>query len=293
MLPGKVRLAFLASLTFLAGIAFSPGHSSATGQEGANGEGRDGELKRLQRERIAVVRDMTQQDAMRAQSGKAPLDEILASTRMLAEAELEGCQSDEARVIILQKIVGAARDTERVAESFARSGQVSERMAHKAKAERLHFEIELARAKCQTEAKRIEGNTSQGLHRSEVALAEKRAAIKQAAVKVATAQRGKAQAGLAAIRAQLAQAKAAESYAEKRFQRFNELVQTKSIGERLLDEQRYKLEEASAKRVATEGQVAEAESQLAIEQARVVQAQLEFEEAQLRLEQLKARLQAR
>jgi hypothetical protein len=66
---------------------------------------------------------------------------------MLAEAELDACDSDKDRVTALEKILVMARDTEKLAVSFYKSGQGRVGTALKAKAERLRFEIALERAK--------------------------------------------------------------------------------------------------------------------------------------------------
>jgi hypothetical protein len=279
-------LAALAALLLTAWVAHADDRQATAQDQGAR-------IKELQKDWLAAVRAVAREDAMRAKDGQALPDDMQASTRLLAEAELAACESDKERAIALEDVLVTARETERLAEALARSGQGRAGTALKAKAERLRFEIALERAKANVAAKPVGGDASQALRRGRVALAEKQAAIKQAAVKVTEAQRAKAQASLATLKAQVAQAKAAESYAEMQLQRFKDLLQTNAIEERLLGEQRSTLEGARARRVAVEAQVAEAESQVAIEQARVVQAQLEFEEAQLRLEQLKARLQSR
>jgi hypothetical protein len=288
-----IRFLSLTSVAVLAWLVLSPGQSPTVGQEPAKVQDRGAKIKDLQKEWLDALRAMVKEEQARAKNAQALPEEAIAATRMLAEAELEACESDKARVTALEKILVMARDTERLAVSLARTGQAREGMALKAKAQRLRFEIALERAKTKAAGKPAEGDVSQGFRRSQVVLAEKQAAIKQAAVKVVEAQKAKAQASLANIKSQVAQAKAGESYAEMQVQRFNDLYKTAAIEERLLDEQRAKLEAAKAKRVAAEAQVAEAESQVAVEQARIVQAQLEFEEAQLKLEQLKARLQLR
>jgi hypothetical protein len=291
MLPDKIRFASLTAVAVLAWLVLSPGHSPTVGQEPAKAQG--AKIKDLQMEWLDALRAMVKEEQARVKNAQVLPEEVLAATRMLAEAELEACESDKDRVTALEKILIIARDTEKLAASFAKTGQGREGTALKAKAERLRCEIALERAKTKVAAKPTESDASQGSRRGQVALAEKQAAIKQAAVKVAQAQKAKAQASLATIKAQIAQVKATESYAEMQFQRFNELFKTQALEERVLDEQRAKLEAAKAERVVAEAQVVEAESQVAIEQARIVQAQLEFEEAQLRLEQLKARLQLR
>jgi hypothetical protein len=293
MLPAKIRFASLTAIVVFAWIALSPGHSPSVGQEPVKPQDQGAKIKELQKEWLDAVRAMAKQEEARAKNGQAPPEEVMASTRTFAEAELEVCESDKERVTALEKILVMARDTEKLAAGFAKSGQGRESTALKAKAERLRYEIALERAKTKVAAKPIGGDAGQGLRQAQVALVEKQAAIKQAAVKVVEAQKAKAQASLASIKAQVAQAKAAESYAEMQFQRFNDLLKTKAIEERVLEERQARLKAARSRRVAAEAQVAEAESQVTIEQARIIQAQLEFEEAQLKLEQLKASLQSR
>jgi hypothetical protein len=236
---------------------------------------------------------MAQLEEMRAKNGQAPLDELITATRMLADAELDVCESQKERVSALEKILAMARDTEKLAAGLAKNGQGRESAVLKAKAERLRYEIALEGAKTKLAAKPSGGDSAQGMRQAEVALAEKQASIKQAAVKVAEAQKAKALASVATIKAQVAQAKAAESFAHMQLQRFNELFKNNAIEERVLDEQRAKLDAAKANLLAAEAQIAEAESQVTIEQAKIMQAQLEFEEAQLKLEQLKTGLQSR
>ena len=293
MLTHKVRFASLTAVAALAWIALSPGHSPTVGQEPASAQDQGAKIKGLQKEWLDTLRDVVREEQARAKNAQGVPEEVIAATRMLAEAELEACESDKDRVTALEKILLVARDTEKLAVLLAKTGQGRESAAHKAKAERLRFEIALERAKSKAAAKPAEGQPSQAVRRGQVALAEKQAAIKQAAVKVAEAQKAKAQASLATIKAQVAQGKAAESHAETQLQRFSDLFKTNAIEERIVDEQRGKLESAKAKRVAAEAQVAEAEAQVAIEQARIALAQLEFEEAQLRLEQAKARFPSR
>jgi hypothetical protein len=293
MLPDRIRFLLLTAVAVFAWLILSPGHSPTVGQEPAKPQDQGTKIKDLQKEWLNVLQAMVKEEQARAKNAQSLPEEVITATRMLAEAGLEASESDKARVTALEKILVMAQDTEKLAVSLAKTGQGREGTALKAKAERLRFEIALERAKTKAAAKPAEGDASQVVRRGLLTLAEKQAAIKQAAVKVAEAQKAKAQASLGNIKAQVAQTKAAESYAEMQLQRFNDLFKTAAIEERLLDEQRVKVEAAKAKRVATEAQVSEAESQVAVEQARIVQAQLEFEEAQLKLEELKVRLQSR
>lgn len=288
MLPAKIRSVLLTAVLLFAWMALSPGHSSSDGQEPAKKQEKGAKLKELQKERLAVTRDFAKQASAKIKGGIGSLEELIEPTRMLLEAELDLCDSDMERIAVLEKILVTAKDTERMADAFAkRAGRQS--TALMAKSERLRIEIALERAKTKEAGKPVEGNAGQDL-RDQAALAEKQTAIKRAAVKIVEAQKAKAQATLATVKAQVAQAKAVESHAEFQFKRFNDLFKSRSIEVSLLDEARAKLEAAKAKRAGAETQVAEAEGQVAIEHARIVQAELEFEEAELRAKQFKARL---
>ena len=293
MLPVKLRFPLLWASVLFASFAPLPSQSLSVGQEPVKPHDQGAKTKELQKERLEALRALAKLEEVRAKNGQAPLDELVAATRMLADAELQLCESEKERVSALEKILAMARETESLAAGLAKSGQGRESTSLKAKAERLRYDIALEGARTKLAAKPIGGDSAQGMRQSRVALAEKQAAIKQAAVKVAEAQKAKAQARVAAVKAQVAQAKAAESFAEMQLQRVNELVKTSAIEQRILDEHRAKLDAAKANRFAAEAQIAEAESQVTIEQAKMMQAQLELEEAQLKLEQLKARLDSR
>jgi uncharacterized protein (TIGR03067 family) len=148
----------------------------------------------------------------------------------------------------------------------------------------------LQRAAKHTEAKtKAVGSTALD-SKSQIALAEKQVDIKRAAVKVAEAQKLNAIAILGSIKAQLVEAQAAETLAEKRLNRLEELARLKSIEESLVEEGRLKLNTAKARRTTVEGKIAESESQVLLEQARVELARLEAEETSLRLKHLKSSL---
>ena len=289
MLLATLRFVSLTAVVLLAWAAFSAGHSAVAGQDRGRAQDTGTKIKELQKERLDAVRVMVKQDEARLRSGQALPDEVLAANKMLAEAELDVCESDKDRIAVLEKLLVRARDTEKLAGGFAKTGQGRESTALRARAERLRFEIALERAKAKAAAKPAENKRRQDL-RDQAALAEKQAAIKQAAVRVTEAQKAKAQAHLDTIKAQVAQANTAESLAEMQYQHFTELLKAKAIEEGVLNEQRAKLETAKALKVATELLVAEAQSAVTIEQARILLARLEFEEAELRANQLKARL---
>lgn len=294
MLPGKVRFVTTTGILFVAFLATSAGDLTAPGalanaQDPAKPQKGEDRLKGLLNERLAVSRDCAKQVRERLKSGNGTLEELIEPTRMLLEAELDVCESTKERIAVLEKFLGEAKDIERLAEGFAKTGRGRTSTALMAKAQRLGIEIALERAKANAPAKSVEGKAGQDL-RDQVGIAEIRVAIKRAAVKVVAAHGAKAQTSLNKIKVQATSAKLAESLAEKQFERLKKLFDANSIEERLLDEQRSKWEAAKAHRAAAEAQVAEAECQVDIEHARIVQAEMELAESELRLKQLKPRM---
>lgn len=156
MLRSKTRVASLTAVVLITLVAVYPSicFLRMNAQEPAKAEGK---IKELQKERLAAVRGMVQQDEARFKAGEALPDELLESTRMLADAELEVCASDKERVTVMEKILATARNTERVATDLAKRKQGRESTALKAKAERLRFEIALERAKGKVAAKPGDG----------------------------------------------------------------------------------------------------------------------------------------
>jgi hypothetical protein len=289
MFPARIRFASLTAVMLFASTALSLIQSSIVAQEPVKDPLKARKIDELKKELLEAVRSAVRLDAARVQSGQTSPEDLFASTRMLAEAELDACGSDKERVAALEAILATARETEKLATMLAKSGQGRESTALRARAERLRFEIALERVKTRAAATPTNSNAGQDL-RDQAALAEKQAAVKRAAVRVGEAEKTRAEARLAAIKAQVAQAKAGEAYSELQLVRSSELFKTKAIDAGLLDEQRAKLDAARAKRLEADSQVVEAESQVAIEHARIAQAQLEAEEAELRMRQLKAKL---
>ena len=114
--------------------------------------GQDTKLKELQQERLVTARELAKLEMARFKNAQGLIDEVLESTRTLAGAELDVCESDKERVAALEKILAIAKDTERIAAGFAKTGQGRESAALRAKAERLRVEIALERAKARKDA---------------------------------------------------------------------------------------------------------------------------------------------
>jgi hypothetical protein len=268
-------------LVLAASAGLSPASQSAAVEEPAKADAKGGKQNKLLKERLAVVRQIAKLAADEYKAGTGSFDGVREANRMVLQAELERCDSDKGRVAVLEKFVAEARKLEEHAGRLSKTGMAPTRTALKAKADRLQAEIALERVKA-----KAGGRT--GLERNDqVDLAANQVAIKRAAVKVAEAQKKIKVAKLASLRAQVAEAQASESYAEKQVKRLEVLLQSKAVTTGLVDEHRTRWEAAKARRKAVEGKVVEVEAEVLLEGARVELAQLEVKEAELRLKQLK------
>jgi hypothetical protein len=282
--PLTARTAGPLFLLAVSAVCLSISLQRVDAQEPAKPEATQAKLQELLKERLATVREIAKLTMAAYKTLAIPYDEVREATRMLLEAELEQCDSDKARIAVLEKFVVEAKKLEEQTGQLSKTGQAPTRTALKAKADRLQIEIALEQAKA-----KAAGRTSFDL-RDHVALAENQLAIKRAAVKVAEAQKKMAIAKLTSARALVAKAQAAESLAEKQLKRFEELVKLNAVTADLADERRAHWEAAKARRTTADGKVLEAEAHVALEQARVEMARLEVEDAELRLKQLKVRL---
>jgi multidrug resistance efflux pump len=239
-------------------------------------------LKELQEERLETVRQIAKLTTEAFKAGTGSYEEVREATRLVLDAELEQCDTDKARVTVLEKFVDEAKKQEEHVARLTRAGLAPPRAGLKAKADRLQAEIALERMRV-----KAAGPTAVGPH-DQPALAEKQVAIKRAAVKVAEAQKKIAVARLTSVRAQLAEAQAAESLAAKQAKRFEDLLKQHAVDSRLVDEHRAQWDSARARLTAAEGTVAGGEAQVALEQARVDLAQSELEAAELRVKHPRA-----
>lgn len=300
MFNRKTTFDALTATPFLLVVAVSAGLSLSSqcveAQEAANAEAvfrlvnfinesQGTKQEELVKERLAVLREIAKLSTEAYKSGTRSYAEVREATRMVLQAELEQCNSDKDRIAVLEKWVAEAKKMEEHAGQLSKTGQVPIATALKAKADRLQAEIALEQAKA-----KAGGQTGIELN-DQVALAEKQVAIKRAAVKVAEAQKKMAVAKIASLRAQVVEAQASESFAEKQVKRFEELVNQQAVTSALVDERRTQWAAAKARRTAAEGKVVESEAQVLLEEARAELAQLEVGEAELRLKQLKVSLE--
>lgn len=258
--------------------AFAPGTASLAQEQAKPGD----KLTRLRNERLAVAREIAKHVAEAFKNGTITIDEVLEANRMVLAAELAVCDSNKARIAVLEKQVGEAKKREDIAFQRAKTGQAPERAALKARADSLQVEIALEQARTAPVGQAPDTSVDA------VALAQSQVAVKQAAVKVADVQRKTAVARLSVTKGELAETQAWERFREKQLKRMQDLFSTGTIVERLVDEVRARWEAAKAKRTFAEGKILECESQVALEQARVEMAQAEADHAKLRLKQLQA-----
>lgn len=104
-------------------------------------------IKELQKERIAVLKKLTDQLANLYKFGRVDYGEVLQASRQLAEAELEVAETDKERVELYQKLIAALKEHEEWVTRDFRAGRVPGAGLLKAKAERLEAEILLEKVK--------------------------------------------------------------------------------------------------------------------------------------------------
>ncbi len=181
MLDSKIRLAVIVGLPLFLVLAVVTGTPDWSGQlraeEPAPRRAKKSKLEDLLKERLATVREISRLVKARFKSGEATVDQLREASRMLLEAELELCGSDKDRIKVWEMAVVEAKELERIADNFAKTGQGHVSAALAAKADRLQAEIALERAKAKAAVLPGGGKAAQeseGQH----ALAEKQAAIK-------------------------------------------------------------------------------------------------------------------
>ncbi len=157
MLDSKIRFAVMVGipLFLLQAIATST-FPQGSEQLRAEGPVRDGakksKLEDLLKERVATVREISRLVKARFKSGEATADQMREANRMLLEAELDLCSSDKDRIKVWETAVVEAKELERIADSFAKTGQGHVSAALAAKADRLQAEIALERARAKVAA---------------------------------------------------------------------------------------------------------------------------------------------
>ena len=104
-------------------------------------------MKELRKERIAVLKKLTDQLTILFKNATVPYDEVLESMQSLSEAELEIAETDKERVELYKKLIDALKQREAVAEAQWKAARATETSVLKWRAKRLVAEIHLEQAK--------------------------------------------------------------------------------------------------------------------------------------------------
>jgi hypothetical protein len=146
MLRSKIRVKSLTPVLLFAlvGVCSSLPFLGMNAQEPAKN---DAKIKDLQKERLLIVREAAKKEMQHFKAGIGRGEEVVDSTRVLMDAELDVCESNKERIAALEGILAAAKENETMIKQFADSRQGREGIALLARAERLRVEIALERAK--------------------------------------------------------------------------------------------------------------------------------------------------
>jgi hypothetical protein len=113
---------------------------------------KDGKVKELLKERLAVLRKLSAQIQADYVTGKVSFDRVQQATRALLDAELEQCETDKERIAVLDKIVSLAKEYRMNAQHRYQSGNAPSSDVLMATAGLLEAEIVLERAKSKVPA---------------------------------------------------------------------------------------------------------------------------------------------
>ena len=255
----------------------------ARGQESDRPEVKADTLKQLRAEHLAVLRDLVKHTTEAYKAGTSDYQEMNAANQALLQAEREQSESDKDLVAVLEKFVAQAKEAETFAEQRVKIGTSQPWAALKARADRLHAEIDLEKVKTKVASHSAAKRTADRTTISDIQVA-----VQQTAVKMAEAQKQMAVAQLESSKAQLAAAQAAESFADSQLQRYLQLSKSDAFVSNVIDERRQQFEATKARRIAAEGELKQCEARVLLEDAHIERANLELEEAKLRLTKKKS-----
>ena len=127
-------------------VAVGAWHPISTDSRATAQEPKQSKIKELLRERLALLREIASPATKAYQSGEIPIENLLQASHAVLMAELDLCESRAAKIAVLEKIVGLAREVEKTAETLAKAQEAPASAPLKAKVARLEAEIALERA---------------------------------------------------------------------------------------------------------------------------------------------------
>lgn len=139
---GACALTFLRSLPVEAASSVRPTNASRTSKKSTR-------LRELQKERLAVLREIAAQMTASYQAGIAPFERLQKSSRAVLDAELALCESSAERIAVAEKIVALEREAEKNVKARHEVGAGTSDEVLTARAARLEAEITLERLKAQ------------------------------------------------------------------------------------------------------------------------------------------------
>src|SRR5262245_32085032 len=104
-------------------------------------------VKALQRDRIAVLKDLTEVLEKLYTNARVEINEPLQARQLLLEAELEAAKTEAERLEIYKKFAVAMKQHEETADARRMAGRATTAEGLKAKAMRLEAEIRLEKEK--------------------------------------------------------------------------------------------------------------------------------------------------
>jgi outer membrane protein TolC len=104
-------------------------------------------VKELRKERLAVLKDLTEQLARQYQNARAGIDELLDARVQLFEAELDAAEKQSDRLTLHKNLVEELKQYEKIAKARVEAGRGSMAPVLKIKARRLQAEIHLEEAR--------------------------------------------------------------------------------------------------------------------------------------------------
>jgi hypothetical protein len=104
-------------------------------------------IKDLRKERIAILREMTDVCAKLVKAARVPFEELLETRLQLCQEEVEAAETEAQRVVLYQNFVDALKEYEAWADDQQRAGRASVLPVLKIRAKIKHAEILLEQAK--------------------------------------------------------------------------------------------------------------------------------------------------
>jgi len=124
-----------------------------SGGDSVLGQRAESKVRRLQEERLSILKEIAAEKESLYRTGRTTANELLPAKSAVLRAELELCGSDQARIVVLEKLVTNAKELEEFNETLFHAARVPRSEFLTAKANRLQAEIDLERVKAGSMAK--------------------------------------------------------------------------------------------------------------------------------------------